>query len=63
MNIETAEKIYGGEIIPTEFDDYSVGELIQIALGGCLLDDGNIVCLECGLFNECCECSRENEDE
>ena len=62
MDIETAWKIRTGEIIPTDLE-YSLGELLQVALNGCLLDDGNIVCLDCGRPNECCECGRELEED
>lgn len=36
--------------------DISIAEGMQLMMGACLTDDGNIICLRCGLPNECCQC-------
>ena len=59
MKLEDAYKIKTGELYPEEVNA-SVPELMQLVMGACLLDDGvSIVCLECGLPNECCTCILE----
>ncbi|KKL83514.1 hypothetical protein LCGC14_1973920 [marine sediment metagenome] len=62
MKLEDAYKIK--ELDDAECDvlmNASTPELMQLSMGACLLDDGiSIVCLECGLPNECCICSYEN---
>jgi hypothetical protein len=59
MKIRIAQKFYNGGVIHSKA---STGELIQLMMGACLTNDGNIVCLICGKPNECCECGREREE-
>ena len=33
-------------------------EALMLLMGACLTDEGDIICLECNLPNECCNCGR-----
>lgn len=62
MQIETARKMQEGEIRPEIGENCTLGEALQLAMGACLTDEGDIFCLECNKPNECCTCG-ENQDE
>jgi hypothetical protein len=53
MELEDAYTIIEGR---GRVEDISVAEGMQLMMGACLTDDGNIICLKCGLPNECCLC-------
>ena len=59
MDIKVAEDFYFRGITP---EDATVAEQLQLCMGACLTDEGDIVCLRCGRPNECCECGREEEE-
>lgn len=56
MNLNIAYDIVNGDARVEDVANASEGELIQLLMGACLTDEGDIVCLECGLPNECCRC-------
>ena len=53
MRIEDAYEITEGRGL---VEDISVAEGMQLMMGACLTDDGDIICLKCGRPNECCQC-------
>jgi hypothetical protein len=55
MKIEVARAILDGIIKMPE--DATVGEVMQLSMGSCLTDDGDIFCLECNQPNEFCSCN------
>ena len=56
MQIKIAYKMINGEMRPEIGENCTFGEALQLAMGACLEDDGNIWCLECNSPNECCTC-------
>jgi hypothetical protein len=61
MKIEEAREVYEGKSPAPA--DATLGEMIQLLMGACLEDDGNIFCLRCNLPNECCHCGEEEKYE
>jgi hypothetical protein len=61
MGVITAQKIRTGEIEAPP--DAGIDQLLQIALGGFIDDDGDLWCIECNTPNECCTCEQEETDE
>lgn len=55
MKTQTAAEILAGQRPP----EGTPAELMQLAMNACLTDDGDIVCMQCGRPNECCECGSE----
>lgn len=53
MELEDAHAIIEGR---GQVENISVAEGMQLMMGACLTDDGDIICLKCGLPNECCLC-------
>jgi hypothetical protein len=54
MKIEVARDVHRGIIgIP---EDATNAEVMQLRLGACLTDDGDIFCLDCNEWNERCTC-------
>ena len=54
MKLDVARAIHSGEMqIP---DDATVAEMMQLRLGACLTDEGEIFCLDCNNWNESCTC-------
>jgi hypothetical protein len=41
--------------------EISIEEMLQLAMGACLLDNGDIWCLNCDRPNECCICDDMSE--
>ncbi len=61
MKIDDAEKIMVGEESNMPIDSFSMGELLQVAMGACLMDNGDIYCCLCNKLNECCVCGMEEQ--
>lgn len=61
MDLQTANAIYDGVIPPD--DTATQGELLQLMMGSCLLDNGDIWCLVCNRPNECCTCLPPESEE
>ena len=61
MKVEDALKAIDGEGV--SLSDCSIGELLQLAMGACLTDDGDIWCCICNKPNECCTCSLDKYEE
>jgi hypothetical protein len=58
MDIETARQIRMGFPPPAEA---TLAELLQVSMGGCLLDNGDLWCIKCNHPNECCICHEIEE--
>jgi len=61
MQLQTAYDIQAGKIRPEIGVDCTLAEAIQLAIGACLTNDDNIVCLRCNKPNECCHCDEDEE--
>lgn len=57
MKLKNAQAIRNGKKTVEDLDTKTtIPELVQLMMGACLTDDGTIICLKCGLPNECCSC-------
>lgn len=56
MELSTARDITTGKKLIESINIFEKEEVIMLLMGACLTDEGDIVCLKCGLLNECCEC-------
>ena len=55
MKIEVARQIWEGKLKLEDIKS-TAGERMQLLMGACLTDDGNIWCLKCNQPNEYCTC-------
>ena len=53
MKLENAYRITEGK---GQVENINIAEGLQLMMGACLTDDGDIICLKCRLPNECCLC-------
>ena len=60
MELETARDIMTGKRLMDSVNT-TREEAIMLLMGACLTDEGDIICLQCSLPNECCECGMEEE--
>jgi len=56
MDLNVAYDIVTGNARLEDVVNITDGEALQLLMGACLTDEGDIVCLKCGNFNECCRC-------
>ncbi len=56
MELDIAYDIVTGKARLEDNIDITDAEAIQLLMGACLTDEGDIICLKCGLANECCKC-------
>ena len=56
MDLNVAYDIVTGKARLEDVTNITDGEALHLLMGACLTDEGDIVCLKCGLFNECCSC-------
>jgi hypothetical protein len=54
MKLEVARLINEGQMEVPE--DATFAEVMQLSMGACLTDEGDIWCLTCNQPNECCIC-------
>jgi MoaA/NifB/PqqE/SkfB family radical SAM enzyme len=56
MDLNVAYGIVNGNARFEDFVNITDEEALQLIMGACLTDEGDIVCLKCGYLNECCSC-------
>ena len=56
MDLNLAYDIMSGNARVEDVVNITDGEALQLLMGACLTNEGDIVCLRCGLLNECCRC-------
>jgi len=56
MELSTARDITTGKKLIESINIFKKEEVIMLLMGACLTNEDDIVCLKCGLLNECCEC-------
>jgi hypothetical protein len=63
MQLQTAYDMEAGKIRPEIGENCTMPEAIQLAMGVCLTDEGDVICLKCGRPNECCHCGEYETEE
>jgi len=58
MELEMARDIMTGKKL-IDILNTTKEEAVMLLMGACLTDEGDIICLECSLPNECCKCGME----
>ena len=56
MDLNVAYDIVNGNARFEDFVNITDEEALQLIMGACLTDEGDIICLKCGFLNECCNC-------